>query len=177
MPIIGIEPSEKYRELLGLFSHEYFHSWNVKIIKPEAFIEYNLQEANQTSLLWVFEDFTPYYENAFLLRSKLISYSVYIDIICKKINKLMSLPGLKKQTLAQSSFDARTSYYKQDENSPNSTISYYLKGSIIALVLDSTIIKDSNGKYSLDDVMRFMRDKYGRNFYKGIKKKARLRTT
>lgn len=171
LPIIGEkETPEKYREFLELLSHEYFHSWLIKRIKPEVFIEYNLQETNQTSLLWVFEGFASYYEDIFLLKTGLINHNMYADIICRKINKLMNSPGRKKQNLAQSSFDAWTRYYKQDENSQNSTVSYYLKGSIVALGLDSIIRKQSNGEYSLDNVMRFMWDKYGCNFYKGVRK-------
>ncbi|AGF48773.1 M61 family metallopeptidase [Candidatus Kinetoplastidibacterium galati] len=171
LPMIGEkETPEKYIELLELLSHEYFHAWLIKRIKPEIFIDYKLQESNQTSLLWVFEGFTSYYEDIFLLRTGLINRNTYANIICKKINILINSPGRKKQTLAQSSFDAWTRYYKQDENSPNSIVSYYIKGSIVALGLDSIIRKQSNERYSLDDVIKFMWYKYGCNFYKGIKR-------
>lgn len=166
MPVIGDESiSEGYRQFLGLISHEYFHTWNVKRIKPKAFTPYDLYDPCHTSLLWIFEGFTSYYDDLSLLRSGVIQQESYLELLSKTITAVHNTPGRFKQSVTQSSFDAWTKYYKQDENAVNSIISYYSKGSLIALGLDLLIQKESAGKSSLDDVMRELWNTYGRDFY------------
>jgi predicted metalloprotease with PDZ domain len=158
---------EGYRTFLGLVSHEYFHTWNVKRIKPAVFAPYDLRQPGLTRLLWVFEGFTSYYDDLFLLRSGCITQTDYLRTLAKTITGVVRAPGRLKQSVAQSSFDAWTRYYKQDENSPNAIVSYYTKGSLVALGLDLTIRGKSGGSKSLDDVMRLLWQRYGRDFYRG----------
>ena len=177
LPVLGQSTApEGYQTFLGLVSHEYFHTWNVKRIKPAAFAPYDLTKETHTRLLWIFEGFTSYYDDLMLLRSGVISQTDYLNILAKQISGVHATPGRHKQSVADSSFDAWSRYYKQDENSPNALVSYYTKGSLIALGLDLTIRSATAHRYSLDDVMRALWELYGRNFYQGgghgLKEKA-----
>lgn len=153
--------SDGYRTFLGLCSHEYFHAWNVKRIKPAAFVPYRLDRENHTKLLWVFEGFTSYYDDLALVRGGLISQGEYLTLLGKTITAVERNPGRLHQSVAESSFDAWTKYYRQDENSPNAIVSYYQKGSLVALGLDLTIRAKTAGEKSLDDVMRHLWQHFG----------------
>ncbi|HJV72953.1 MAG TPA: M61 family metallopeptidase [Noviherbaspirillum sp.] len=166
LPVKGQkEMSDGYRTYLGLCSHEYFHTWNVKRIKPAAFAPYDLRSEGYTTLLWLFEGFTSYYDDLMLVRSGVIDEAAYFKLITKTINGVLRGSGRTKQSVAESSFDAWTKYYRQDENSPNAIVSYYTKGSLIGLALDLTIRAETKGKKSLDDVMRTLWARYGSDFY------------
>ncbi len=166
LPVTGqSEMSDGYRGFLGLCSHEYFHTWNVKRIKPDVFAPYDLSQENYTSQLWLFEGFTSYYDDLLLLRSGVIDSGAYLKLLEKTINGVLRGSGRRKQSVADSSFDAWTKYYRQDENSPNAIVSYYAKGSLVALLLDLVIRRDTGGRRSLDDVMRTLWRRYGRDFY------------
>ncbi|KIF80378.1 M61 family metallopeptidase [Noviherbaspirillum autotrophicum] len=168
LPVQGQkEMSDGYRGYLGLCSHEYFHTWNVKRIKPATFAPYDLQLEGYTSLLWLFEGFTSYYDDLMLVRSGVIDEAAYFKLVAKTINGVLRGSGRTKQSVAESSFDAWVKYYRQDENAPNAIVSYYTKGSLIGLALDLTIRAQTNGKKSLDDVMRALWQRYGRDFYTG----------
>ncbi|CAB3836916.1 hypothetical protein LMG26788_01050 [Achromobacter pulmonis] len=168
LPVLGqLGQGEGYRGFLGLVSHEYFHTWNVKRIKPQAFVPYNLAQPDLTRLLWVFEGFTSYYDDLLLLRSNAITQNDYLRLLAKTITSVARTPGRHKQSVAESSFDAWTRYYKPDENSPNALVSYYTKGALVALGLDLLIRQESGGAHSLDDVMRLLWQRYGRDFYRG----------
>jgi predicted metalloprotease with PDZ domain len=145
------KPNEGYTRLLGLISHEYFHTWNVKRLRPAELARYDYTGENYTELLWFFEGFTSYYDDVFLVRSKRIDHETYLGLLSKTINQVNQTPGRLVQTVAQASFDAWVKYYRQDENTPNATISYYTKGSLIALCLDLTLRLE--GRTSLDAVM------------------------
>ncbi len=163
LPRKGVEGIDKgYRRFLGLCSHEYFHSWNVKRIKPLAFTPYVLDRENYTRLLWVFEGITSYYDDLGLVRSGLIKPEGYLELLANSITRVWQTPGRFRQTLAESSFDAWTKFYKQDENSPNTIISYYVKGALVALALDLTIRRETAGKLSLDDVMGAAWERFGK---------------
>ncbi len=153
---------EDYRRFLGLCSHEYFHSWNVKRIKPAAFTPYDLSREGHTTLLWAFEGFTSYYDDLTLVRSGVIGQGDYLDLLGKTIASVMRGPGRLRQSLADSSFDAWTKYYRQDENAPNAIVSYYTKGALVALALDLQLRADSDGGKSLDDVMRLLWSRHGK---------------
>ena len=144
--------SEGYTTLLGLISHEYFHTWNVKRLRPAEFAGYDYDQENYTQLLWFFEGFTSYYDDLLLRRAGLIDDATYLKFITKTINQVLQTPGRQVQTVAQASFDAWVKYYRQDENTPNATVSYYTKGSLVALCLDLHLRQ--HGKATLDDVMR-----------------------
>jgi predicted metalloprotease with PDZ domain len=144
--------TEGYATLLGLISHEYFHAWNVKRLKPRELARIDYTRENHTPLLWFFEGFTSYYDDLLLLRAGLIDAPRYLGLIAKTINTVAATPGREVQSVAQASFDAWTKYYRSDENTPNATVSYYAKGSLVALAFDLTLRQQ--GKGTLDEVMR-----------------------
>ena len=153
MPQLGrTETSDGYANLLGLISHEYFHTWNVKRLRPAEFATYDYTRENYTSLLWFFEGFTSYYDDLFLVRAGLIDPGRYLRLVARTVSGVLATPGRQVQSVAQSSFDAWVKYYRSDENTPNATISYYAKGSLVALALDLTLRSEGHG--TLDDVMR-----------------------
>ena len=153
LPRMGQAPAtEGYTTLLGLISHEYFHTWNVKRLRPAEFSRYDYSQENYTQLLWFFEGFTSYYDDLLLRRAGLIDDATYLKLLAKATNQVLQTPGRSVQTVAQASFDAWVKYYRQDENTPNATVSYYTKGSLVALCLDLTLRRE--GKTTLDDVMR-----------------------
>lgn len=154
--------SDGYRNFLGLCSHEYFHTWNVKRIKPADYIPYRLQQETHTPLLWFFEGITSYYDDLTLYRSGCIDQESYLELLGQQITRLLRTPGREKQTVSESSFDAWTKLYKADENAANAIISYYNKGAVIALCLDLTIRIESHNKKSLDDVMRALWLQHGK---------------
>ena len=143
---------EGYTTLLGLISHEYFHTWNVKRLRPDELATYDYTQENYTELLWFFEGFTSYYDDLLLRRAGLIDNATYLKLLTKTVNGVAQTPGRKVQSVAQASFDAWIKYYRQDENTPNATVSYYTKGSLVALCLDLTL--RTEGKTTLDAVMR-----------------------
>jgi len=150
-----------YKAYLGLCSHEYFHAWNVKRIKPAAFAPYDLACENHTRLLWAFEGITSYYDDLVLVRSGVIGRDDYLALLAKTVAQVLKMPGRHRQSVAASSFDAWTHYYRQDENSPNAIVSYYTKGALIALALDMQLRAASDGERSLDDVMRLLWRRHG----------------
>ncbi|KVO01826.1 M61 family metallopeptidase [Burkholderia ubonensis] len=168
LPVKGRpEASEGYRTHLGLCSHEYFHTWNVKRIKPAAFVPYDLAQENYTSLLWLFEGFTSYYDDLMLVRSGLMSQAEYFATLGRTIGGVQRGTGRLKQSVAESSFDTWIKYYRQDENATNAIVSYYTKGSLVALAFDLAIRAQTRQRKSLDDVMRLLWQRYGRDFYRG----------
>ncbi|MBN3797016.1 PDZ domain-containing protein [Burkholderia sp. Ac-20392] len=168
LPVKGrSETTEGYRTYLGLCSHEYFHTWNVKRIKPAAFVPYDLSKENYTSLLWLFEGFTSYYDDLMLVRSGLMSQDEYFAALGRTVGGVLRGTGRLKQSVAESSFDAWIKYYRQDENATNAIVSYYTKGSLVALAFDLAIRAQTRNKKSLDDVMRLLWQRYGRDFYRG----------
>ncbi len=163
LPYVGMEGTpERYRTFLGLCSHEYFHTWNVKRIKPAAFTPYDLDRENYTSLLWAFEGITSYYDDLALLKCDVIELKDWLELTAKTIANVWRTPGRFRQTLAESSFDAWSKFYRPDENSSNAVVSYYAKGALLALVLDLTLRSVSQGKVSLDDVMRALWQRHGK---------------
>ena len=153
LPRVGeANTSEGYTTLLGLISHEYFHTWNVKRLRPAEFARYDYAQENYTELLWFFEGFTSYYDDLLLRRAGLIDDTVYFKLLTKTINQVLQAPGRAVQTVAQASFDAWVKYYRQDENTANATVSYYTKGALVALCLDLSL--RAEGHTTLDAVMR-----------------------
>lgn len=141
----------KYAELLGLISHEYFHAWNVKRLRPAAFTQTDYHQEHYTELLWFFEGFTAYYDDLCLLRTGLLDAQSYLDGMAKTATALQRSSGRQVQSLAESSFDAWIKFYRADENAPNSQVSYYGKGSLVAWLLDVHLRAQGQ---SLDGLMR-----------------------
>jgi predicted metalloprotease with PDZ domain len=159
-------PSDGYKTFLGLASHEYFHAWHVKRIKPAVFVPYTLWRETHTRLLWIFEGFTSYYDDLMLVRSGVITAQDYLTLLGRTLSMVLRGPGRLRQSVADSSFDAWTKYYRQDENSPNSIVSYYAKGALVALAIDLEVRTRTHGMKSLDDVMRLLWNRHGRDFYR-----------
>ena len=163
LPLVGEQQiSETYRTFLGLCSHEYFHTWNVKRIKPAAFVPYDLSREIHTQQLWAFEGITSYYDDLALIRSGVIDPASYLELLGQTITRVWRGSGRLKQSVADSSFDSWTKFYKQDESAPNNIVSYYTKGSLLALALDLTIRQATGQQKSLDDLMRLLWQDYGK---------------
>jgi predicted metalloprotease with PDZ domain len=152
LPRVGEgKTSEGYVTLLGLISHEYFHTWNVKRLRPREFERYDWARENHTTLLWFFEGLTSYYDDLLLRRSGLMDNTRYLQGLNKTINQVLQTPGRHVHSLAESSFEAWTKYYRADDNTPNITVSYYTKGALVGLCLDLRLRQMG---HSLDAVMR-----------------------
>jgi predicted metalloprotease with PDZ domain len=163
----GFKPDTRYKGFLGLVSHEYFHLWNVKRLRPDALGPFDYENENYTKLLWFAEGGTEYYSGLLLRRAGLITEKEFLSGKASGIKDLQERPGRMETSLEEASFDAWIKYYRQDENSVNNQISYYDKGEIVAMMLDMTIRSASGGARSLDDVMRTLYNDYfkkGRNY-------------
>lgn len=156
LPIVGDKTiSAGYAMLLELFTHEYFHAWWVKRVKPSVFIPYDLTQETYTNLLWVFEGFTSYYDALLTARSGATDTESYLKSLSETLNRHYLGSAKNRQSLAESSFDAWIKYYKVRTNRSRSVTSYYDKGALLAMALDAFIQKESAGKHSLDDVLRY----------------------
>lgn len=158
----------KYKSFLGLVAHEYFHLWNVKRIRPIELGPFNYSEENYTKMLWIVEGITSYYDDLFLKRCEIYKDDEYLGLLVSTLNKVENQPGSKVMSLSQSSFDAWIKLYLPDENSDNSSISYYQKGMLAAWVIDLEIIKRTSGKKKLDDVMRYLYETYYKQKKRGF---------
>lgn len=145
------QPSAAYRRFLGLCSHEYFHAWMIKFVRPQEFAVLDLEREVYTRMLWVFEGFTSYYDDLILYRSGVIDRAAYLELLAEQITRYRQNAGREHQSVSDSSFDAWIKYYRPDENSQNATTSYYNKGALIGLCLDLTLRAHGS---SLDAVMR-----------------------
>jgi predicted metalloprotease with PDZ domain len=152
----NFRPDTEYRNFLTLAAHEFFHAWNVKRIRPDALGPFDYTGENYTRLLWVAEGITSYYENLIVRRAGLMSEKDYLDDLARSIRALQNTPGRLEMSLEEASFDAWIKYYRPDENSINSSVSYYDKGAIVGALLDLEIRRRSAGAKSLDDVMRYL---------------------
>ncbi|MBV9926360.1 MAG: M61 family metallopeptidase [Acidobacteria bacterium] len=163
----GFSSAEDWRSLHTLFAHEFFHLWNVKRIRPDALGPFDYTQENHTRLLWVAEGITSYYENIFPRRAGLLTDRRYLEVVARDVQSLQQTPGRLLMSAEESSFDAWVRQYRPDENSVNSSISYYDKGAVLGLLLDLEIRRRSGGARTLDDVMRALYNDYfkrGRNY-------------
>lgn len=149
-----------YRGFLGLVAHEHFHLWNVKRLRPIALGPFDYENENYTTDLWIAEGFTTYYQDIIVRRANIYLPEIYLGALTANINYVVNQPGNNVQTLAEASYDAWIKYYRPNENSGNTNISYYNKGSVMALMFDLEIINYTHGKSSLDDVMKYMYNTY-----------------
>ena len=149
-----------YRNFLGLVAHEHFHLWNVKRLRPIALGPFDYDNENYTTDLWIAEGFTAYYQSRILRHANLISPEIFLTTVGAEMSVMENQPGAKIQTLADASYDSWIKAYRPNENTGNSTISYYDKGAEVATLLDLEIINDSKGKYCLNDVMKYMYNTY-----------------
>lgn len=147
-------PSAAYQRFLGLCSHEYFHAWWVKTVRPDVMLDVDLRKEAFTPLLWVFEGFTSYIDDFMLQASGVIDKASYLTLLAGQISRYYQTQGRAHQSVAESSFDAWIKLYRNDENTGNAGISYYNKGALVALCLDLTLLEKSNGRYRLFDVVK-----------------------
>jgi len=145
-----------YTGFLNLVAHEYYHLWNVKRLRPVALGPFNYDKENYSTNLWISEGFTAYYENKIMLNAGLINPDTFINNLATAVANVENTPGARVQTVAEASFDAWIKFYRPNENSSNSTISYYAKGEMVGLLMDLEIAKATKGTKSLDDVMKAM---------------------
>jgi len=163
LPYKGMkEATDGYLQFLELCSHEYFHTWNVKRIQPKVYQDSDLQSPVYTNQLWWFEGITSYYDGLILQRAGLVDNKTYLKLLAKQMTRVYRMPGRFNQSVADSSWLTWTKFYQQDENAPNSIISYYTKGSLIAIGLDLTIRKETLGQKSLDNILLYLWKHYGK---------------
>jgi len=165
-----------YKGFLSLVAHEYFHLWNVKRVRPEALGPFDYNKENYTSLLWVMEGFTSYYDELLLYRAGVYNEEEIMRKFTGSINNIENQPGNKVQPVAHSSFDAWIKAYRPTENSYNTTISYYSKGSVVANMLDLMIINNTKGKKNLDNVMQYLYNEFYKKQGRGFSKEEMQNT-
>ncbi|MEA5616231.1 M61 family metallopeptidase, partial [Cronbergia sp. UHCC 0137] len=158
----GFRSQDKYERFLQLVAHEFFHLWNVKRICPKGLDVFDYDQENYTPSLWFCEGTTSYYDLLIPLRAGIYDVKSYLTYLGKEINKYQTTPGRKVQAVAESSFDAWIKLYRQDANSGNSQMSYYLKGEMVSLLLDLLIRSRHRNERSLDDVMLKMWQDFGK---------------
>ncbi|HVL86984.1 MAG TPA: PDZ domain-containing protein [Candidatus Thermoplasmatota archaeon] len=153
-------PRKRYEDVLDLVAHEHFHAWNVKRLRPLA--AYDYERENYTTQLWQYEGVTTYYAAQAILRAGLRSEEDHRKLLAERIGRFDATPGRRRQSLDESSFDAWIKFYRPDEDSPNSGVSYYQKGSLVALLLDLEIRRRTRGRRSLDDALRLLWRTFGK---------------
>ena len=158
---------QEYVRWLALVTHEFFHAWNVRRMRPEAFAEYNYEQETYTRELWLAEGLSSYYDNLLLLRSGLIQVDEYFTLLAGEFHLFETTPGRQVQSAESASYDTWIKQYRQDANSVNSVVSYYRKGSVIGFLTDMEIRRATDNRHSLDDVMRELYSRYGPNGSRG----------
>lgn len=150
----GYQNERSYVGFLGLVAHEYFHLWHVKRLRPIELGPFNYDAENYTTALWIMEGFTAYYDNLLLRRCGFLNENSYLQALSSDINTIENRAGNQIQSAASASFDAWIKYYRPDENSANTSISYYNKGALLAMMLDLKILAETQGEKRLDDVLK-----------------------
>jgi predicted metalloprotease with PDZ domain len=159
---LGFRKEESYLQFMNLVAHEFFHTWNVKRIRPKALEKFDYDNENYTSSLWFSEGTTSYYDQIFPLRAGLYDAKHYLKLVSKAITRLQTTFGRNVQSLYDSSFDTWIKLYRPDPNTHNNQISYYLKGELVSLLLDLLIRSKTNNLRSLDRVMQIMWERFGK---------------
>ncbi len=162
-PRLGFGDRDKYHRFMQLVAHEFFHLWNVKRIRPKALEKFNYEREVYTTSLWFCEGVTSYYDILLPLRAGVYDGKAFLKGLSNDLNRYLTTPGRKVQPLGESSFDAWIKLYRRDANSDNAQISYYLKGAVVALMLDLEIRQVTKNQRSLDDVMRQMWQQFGKD--------------
>ncbi|GAB4020336.1 M61 family metallopeptidase [Spirosoma koreense] len=157
-----------YKGFLTLVAHEYFHLWNVKRIRPIALGPFDYEAENYTHMLWLSEGGTSFYEDYILRRAGFHTPEAYLSLVANDINRIENQPGSRVQSAAESSWDAWIKEYRPNENSGNTTISYYSKGSVLGSLLNLAILAGSNGTRTMDDLMRLLYNDYYKKQKRGF---------
>jgi predicted metalloprotease with PDZ domain len=154
------QTTSSYRSFLSLVAHEYFHLWLVKRIRDVKLGPFDYDNEVYTTQLWLYEGFTSFYDDYILYRCGIYPENEYLDIVKGNIATVVNTPGNQYQSLTESSFDAWIKFYRKHENSNNSTVSYYVQGGVLAIMMNLDLLNRSNGTRSLDDLMRYLYDFY-----------------
>ncbi|MDY6938153.1 MAG: M61 family metallopeptidase [Cyanobacteriota bacterium] len=162
-PRLGFRQPDKYNRFMQLVAHEFFHLWNVKRIRPKALETFDYERENYTQSLWFCEGVTSYYDTVIPYRAKIYDVKAFLKILSQEITRFLTIPGRHVQPLSESSWDAWIKLYRRDANSDNCQISYYLKGEMLAFLLELKIRQQTENKSSLDDVMQQMWQKFGKD--------------
>ncbi len=149
-----------YLNFLNLVAHEYFHLWNVKRIRPIELGPFDYDQENYTSLLWVMEGFTSYYDELLLLRAGFYTKEEFLNKLQGSINYVEGSVGSRVQPVAHASFDAWIKAYRPTENSSNTTMTYYTRGYVLGAIFDAMIIDHSKGKQCLDHFLQHLYKKF-----------------
>ncbi|MFD2570363.1 M61 family metallopeptidase [Spirosoma soli] len=157
-----------YKGFLTLVAHEYFHLWNVKRIRPIALGPFDYENENYTHMLWLSEGCTSFYEDYILRRAGFHTPEAYLNVVANDITQIENQPGVRVQSAAESSWDAWIKGYRPNENSSNTTISYYSKGSVLGTLLNLSILAGSNGERNMDDLMRYLYNEYYKKQKRGF---------
>jgi predicted metalloprotease with PDZ domain len=160
IPVEAMQSRDGYLDWLGLASHEYFHAWNGRRLRPAELGPFDYENEVYTKALWFVEGITDYYADLFLVRAGVATRDEYLAALSKQIRALQTTAGRLEQSLESASYDAWIKYYRSDENTPNTAISYYVKGAVVGFLLDTHIRRATGGAKSLDDVMRLMRSRF-----------------
>lgn len=174
----AFRPEKSYRDALLLFSHELFHAWNGKRIRPEAFGPIDYGREVHTKDLWALEGITSYYETLLLLRAGILTEAQAFEQWTTLWKVHLETPGRKVQSAEMASFDTWIRFYRPDENSANVSESYYRRGALLGLALDLTLRRATGGRRGLDDVMRRLFRAYaakGRGYPPGAIEEASVR--
>jgi len=158
----GFRSKDRYDRFMQLVAHEFFHLWNVKRIRPKALEVFDYEQENYTPSLWFSEGSTSFYDLVIPYRAGIYNIGAYLNALSREITRFLTTPGRKVQPLSESSWDAWIKLYRQDANSPNSQMSYYLKGEMVSLLLDLLVRSRHQNRRSLDDVMRLMWQQFGK---------------
>jgi predicted metalloprotease with PDZ domain len=158
----GFRKKDKYQNFMQLVAHEFFHLWNIKRIRPKELETFDYEGENYTTSLWFAEGTTSYYDILLPLRAKIYDVGTFLNNLSKEITRYLNTYGRKVQPLAESSFDAWIKLYRPEANSPNSQISYYLKGEMVSLLLDLLIRSRHQNRRSMDDVLRELWHEFGK---------------
>ncbi len=169
LPRLRAVPKEEYDQSMGLFSHEFFHAWNVKRLRPAGLGPFNYSSEVYTKSLWIAEGVTSYYDDLILRRAGIYTVEEYLDSFVSNLNLMKSLPGSGYQSAEEASFDTWTKYGRPNENSPNVSASYYTQGTVVGWMLDMAIRKASGGSRTLDDGMRRIYDDVYRKQNRGYR--------
>ena len=166
-PRWGFTNEKLYKKFLGLVSHEFFHLWNVKRIRPEALGPFDYDNENYTKGLWVAEGWTSFYDNLILRRCGILTDEEYYEFLAVELNDIMRFEGRFHQSVEESSYDTWIRFYRKDDNYNNTQISYYTKGALVAMMLNLEIIKSTDCGKSLDDALRMLLEDYKKDSSKG----------
>lgn len=153
-PRLRLIPSQEYKFLMGLFSHELFHAWNVKRMRPVGLGPFNYSSETYTKSLWIAEGITSYYDDLILRRCGVYSVADYFEAFCANVNVMNFLPAPRYESAEESSFDTWIRHYRPDENSPNVHSSYYNQGAVIGWMIDMEIRNSTGSEKTLDHAMR-----------------------